>query len=263
MGLSLGEHERALGWFTDASTLYRELGDLHGQARVAAGSAFVHTSLGNAKDAAVLTARAIELFEKVDDRRGLASAYYSLGLIARLEGRYDEAKAHYRRALEIAERHGFRHAQGNAVDGIADIDRLQGDLEAAERGFRQGMAIWESLDSETDTSRINIGLIALTAGKAEETREMLTPVVPSLERRGDKPLLLYCQFALCGAAAQFADAVAFDEHAAAAGSIFEASPVAASDLAEIAETAADRWRARETPCVPRSPMPSRARNAPG
>src|SRR5438067_7043042 len=144
-----GEHEEAQRYLEESLAIGRELGD---RGRVAAALqplGMAHLSRGDLATARRYLEEALALAAELNEPREIAAASNQLGQLLRVEGDLDRAEALYNRMLELS--------------------RQLGDRDTTAIGL------------------LNLAMVAISRGRAEEARRMLLDVLAIIDETGSKP----------------------------------------------------------------------------
>lgn len=130
----------------EALELYREVGDLRGQAVVLNGIGIRAATNGfdyaKARDAFT---RALEIWSQLEDRTAYARSLSNLAWVLKCDGEYKEAQDRYRQAGEVFA------AEGNAIDAVwavnheADVLAEAGEPESAAALYQDALDRFEAL----------------------------------------------------------------------------------------------------------------------
>jgi tetratricopeptide (TPR) repeat protein len=133
---------RATTALTEATSIFRELGDTGGAAWSINQSGDLELEQDRLESARDLYREALEVFRKIDDRWGCARSLTDLGYIHCLRGEYAAAREAYREATELFVELGHRRGIARALEGRACVAAANGDaiqalvLEAAADRLR-------------------------------------------------------------------------------------------------------------------------------
>jgi len=144
-----GEHQEAQRYLEESLAIGRELGD---RGRVAAALqplGMAHLSRGDLATARRYLEEALALAAELNEPREIAAASNQLGQLLRVEGDLDRAEALYNRMLELS--------------------RQLGDRDTTAIGL------------------LNLAMVAISRGRAEEARRMLLDVLAIMDETGSKP----------------------------------------------------------------------------
>lgn len=157
--------EEAIGLQDESLELYRELGDLRGQAVTlnAIGIAGSTNAFDFGRARRAFT-EALELWKQLEDDVGYARTLSNLAWVCKAEGDHEEARAMYREAGEIfgAADNGVDAAW--AVNHEADLAVESGDLDEAVELYQQALERFESLGYRWGTAT-TLGDLAAVAAK--------------------------------------------------------------------------------------------------
>jgi tetratricopeptide (TPR) repeat protein len=118
-------------YMNQALEIYRELGDLAGQAAVLWGASTPLIAQGRYDEATASLEEALRLYRQIDDRFGTAWAEYMLGLIAITLKKPDDALRHLGQATRVFQSTGDRSGQVLQFAALAVAAREAGDLQRA------------------------------------------------------------------------------------------------------------------------------------
>ena len=124
-----------------ALQIYRDLGDLAGQAETIGGLAELHALTGRYQLAAEYVRRAISLFTDIGEHRGQANALCDLGALQQAVGDYPAAFACYRQARQLSIDLDDRWVHIHALIGLGILERLTGDYGAAKTYQREALEL--------------------------------------------------------------------------------------------------------------------------
>jgi tetratricopeptide (TPR) repeat protein len=107
---------------------------------------WLHTRLGEHDKALTHLRRALDLFDKIDDRHGYSAACDSLGYTYHQLGQYPTAVAQYQHALALRRELGERFPEANTLQRLGNAHHDAGDIAAARTAWRQALDIFVELD---------------------------------------------------------------------------------------------------------------------
>jgi DNA-binding SARP family transcriptional activator/tetratricopeptide (TPR) repeat protein len=137
-----GRYREALAIAQQSHELYRMVGNPIGEAQALNNIGFLHALLGEYEQTIDASERAIALFVAAGDRAGQSAAYDSLGFAYHNLGRYDDAIACYRQALDALAETGFRYFAGITLNHLGDTYDVAGDRAEARATWRRALAIF-------------------------------------------------------------------------------------------------------------------------
>jgi tetratricopeptide (TPR) repeat protein len=126
-------------------------------------------------DEATNSARALAIYEALDDLSGQSVVANGMGAFAFWQGRWDDATALYERSREIRERLGDPVTAADGTYNIAEILVDQGRFDEAEAMLADVLRTWRAADARgrvADATRL-LGRIASRTGRPEEGLRLL------------------------------------------------------------------------------------------
>jgi DNA-binding SARP family transcriptional activator len=193
--VSIQQHlDQAIGYFEQAQTIHREIGDLGGEAQTANNLADAYLRLGRPEDALEPLKRALvlqvevghrygegvtltnmgeayldldrldeaissieaarQIFIEVGTLRGEGYAAHNLGRAYLGLGRFSQAITFFGQALDIRQRAGDRHSQAMTLLYLGQAQRRAGDEESARRSWTHALTIFTGLDDEEGAAQV-------------------------------------------------------------------------------------------------------------
>jgi tetratricopeptide (TPR) repeat protein len=162
-----GRYREALAVAQQSHELYRAVGNPIGEAQALNNIGFLHALLGEYEQTIDASERAIALFVASGDRAGQSAAYDSLGFAYHNLGRFDDAIACYQRALDALAETGFRYFAAITLNHLGDTYESAGDPATARETWRRALAIFAELG----------------ASEARDVRSKLTVRAPPVDAR--------------------------------------------------------------------------------
>jgi DNA-binding SARP family transcriptional activator/tetratricopeptide (TPR) repeat protein len=135
----------AAGHLTRALEIYRKTGDLTGQAAVLTDLGRVRQFTGDLPGAAGNLTRALEIYRAAGHRSGEAAALAALGTVRQLTGDLPGAAGNLTRALEIYRATGDLNNQASALNDLGIVRRLTGDLPGAGAAHAWALQIYRAI----------------------------------------------------------------------------------------------------------------------
>ena len=202
------------GRFADAIELCRQAiaeGEAAGEERAIAHAChLLDWALHDAGrgDEATYSARALEIYERLDDLDRQAAVLNNLGAFAFHRGDWPEAVVLYRRAGNASAQAGDAV---NAAFGDCNVGEVlveQGRLTAADQALRRAMQVWggSGYDSGVAYALALLGRAAVHQGRTEDGRGSIQRALAKLRRLGHEPEAQMAQ-------ALLAEALVFGGHA--------------------------------------------------
>jgi len=163
-----GRYREALAIARQSHELYRTVGNPIGEAQALNNIGFLHALLGEYEQTIDASERAITLFVAAGDRAGQSAAYDSLGFAYHNLGRYDDAIACYQQALDALAETGFRYFAGITLNHLGDTYDVAGDPTAARATWRRALAIFAEVGA-SEAKEVRAKLAAVRATTTSRT----------------------------------------------------------------------------------------------
>ena len=163
------EYATAQGFFEEALTIYRNLGDNHGIAAVLTLLGNMARPQGNSVAARPLYAESLAICRQLGDKQGIAASLNGLGNVAVQEGDFAAARPLYEESLAISREFGDKHRIAAALNNLGAVAERQGDYAVGAALQKESLAIaWELGNTVGILPPIdNLGGVALACGENE------------------------------------------------------------------------------------------------
>jgi DNA-binding SARP family transcriptional activator/tetratricopeptide (TPR) repeat protein len=135
----------ALHEVEQALGLFRTVGHQIGQARALNAIGWCHTLLGDHQEALACCEAALALSQEVGERRAVANAWDSLGYAHHQLGEYQRAITCYQQAIDLFRRSGDQYYEADVLGHLGDTHAALGDGGAAHRAWRDALTILDDL----------------------------------------------------------------------------------------------------------------------
>jgi tetratricopeptide (TPR) repeat protein len=144
----LSQHEEALGYYEQALSIFREIGDRAGKGASLHNIGSIYGSLGQHEEALGYYEQALSIQSEIGDRAGEGRSLHNIGSIHSDLGQHKEALRYYEQAVSVAEamrgemrveefKSSFAAGRGRVYDGIVTLlvimDRPQDAFGYAQR----------------------------------------------------------------------------------------------------------------------------------
>jgi tetratricopeptide (TPR) repeat protein len=172
--MSQGHHASAIAMYEHAIPIAEASGAREVVAHAAHLLDRAYAELGRPEDAPY-PGLALRIAEEHDDLELIADACDNMGLAAYYRGDWDDAVELYERARDAAHRMGNEWSAGFGTHNIAEIRSDQGRLDEAEPLFTECLRVWRAAEFSQGVAfaRMNLGLLAARAGRADEALSLL------------------------------------------------------------------------------------------
>jgi tetratricopeptide (TPR) repeat protein len=169
-------HAEALGHAEQALALFRAIDNQAGQAEALNAVGWCHALLGNPRQARTFCRQALVLDQERGNRRSEALTWDSLGYTEHQLGNFTEAAACYERALGLFREFGDRFYQAEILSHLGDTRHAAGDLDAARSAWQLGLEILEDL-RHPNAEQVRAKLTAMSAAAGRHTAALAAPPV--------------------------------------------------------------------------------------
>jgi CHAT domain-containing protein/Tfp pilus assembly protein PilF len=182
-----GEPEQALDANLQALGLYREIGDLRGQALALNNLAVVYDNGGELERALEHYESALELWRRVADPGEEANTLHNLGTLYALAGRDTEAEDFLLRALELRRRLGDRRGEAATLTALGWGHHLRGEHQQAVDELRQALALRRAASDRRGeaTTLDRLGTVLAARGELSQALAAYGSARDLLEATGD------------------------------------------------------------------------------
>ncbi|GAA0435031.1 regulatory protein AfsR [Acrocarpospora corrugata] len=134
-------HTEALEWFDRAGKIYREVGNVAGEALVLSYSARDHFGLGRPEDAIAVSEQGLAIFTELGSDAGVARARYHLGIVLSAVGRLNEAVVHHAECLDFFRASNQRVWEQRVCVRLATTFTAAGRYQDAARHAEQALIV--------------------------------------------------------------------------------------------------------------------------
>ena len=183
-----GDSGRAEELLHRALTVWHELGDQRGAARVLLTLGQVADRQGDMTAAAARFEEALVIGREIGDTALIAAALANLGVVADQQGAYALAAEHYEEALSIFRQLGDRRREAAALDNLGIVARAQGELARATRFYEEAMVVRRDIGDAWGIAATlgNLGVAAHQAGNLDQARDYYQQSLEGFRTLGDR-----------------------------------------------------------------------------
>ena len=143
LAMDRSDYEGARARLERALTLYRQVGDVQGEADCIQRLGDIALRRSDRKSARIQYERALPLYRQVGDVRGEAYCIHGLGDIALAGNDYEGARAYYERALPQFREVGNVVGEANCIYGLGNIAKRRSDHEGARTQYERALALYQ------------------------------------------------------------------------------------------------------------------------
>jgi tetratricopeptide (TPR) repeat protein len=166
----LGHLEETRRLFQEALALFREAGDLIGEARLLRNLASVVIDLGDFEKAESLLTESRAVADRSSNQRSVADVVGLCGTLAFAQGAYDEAAARHKEASDRYRALGDIASLMDATGDAGYMTALSGDARAAAKFFAESLSLAVDLEARDRISWAVLGAGNLAAMKGDAGR---------------------------------------------------------------------------------------------
>jgi predicted ATPase/class 3 adenylate cyclase len=183
-----GAWDGATACYEEGLRLAEAAGQVHDQARCAAGIGDLLRRRTRFTEAADWLKRAIRLYEAAGDRRGMADILHLRGTLSAQTGDFPKAAELYQRALAIRHELGLETDAARTLNNLGIVSRAQGDSDTALVYYERSLEIRRRLNDrrELANSLNNVAIAHRFRGDYERAREMLEESLKLYRVVGDR-----------------------------------------------------------------------------
>jgi predicted ATPase/class 3 adenylate cyclase len=191
-----GDMARAAALQEEGLALYREAGDVEGEARALSALGQIARQRGDFAAARTHEQAALAAWRRVGDVAGTAGALMELGLLRQLEGDYAGAEPELEESLGLFRQVGDELGEAHALNRLGLLAVSTGRLEDAVARFEESLRLWRDLDNRQMLAADlhNLGEARHLGGALDEAERLYREALALFEELGD---LRGRAFALC------------------------------------------------------------------
>lgn len=183
-----GDFPRAEAIYTQALTIYRDVGDRRGEGHVLSNLGLALREQGQYAGARDYFDGAHQLYQEIGDRDGAAHVLVNLGLLGRDQGDLTASRTYYEQALAISQQTGARASEALALLGIGDVYKDQDAFTSAATHYEQALLIFRAIGDrrEEHLTLKELANTALYQGDFERARVHYTEALACFREIGDR-----------------------------------------------------------------------------
>jgi DNA-binding SARP family transcriptional activator/tetratricopeptide (TPR) repeat protein len=139
--ITLGDHDQARGHFASSLTLYQQLGNRHGEAKIRQNLGMLAERQARYAEALRHAEQALCLYRAIGDKAAEAATLNNVGWCHGLLGDYRQARAFCREAVTLSAGTGHSRAEGYAWDSLGYAEHHLGNLAEAAACYRRALSL--------------------------------------------------------------------------------------------------------------------------
>jgi signal transduction histidine kinase len=184
----LSSYELALKDLSEASRLFRDLGDLSGEASTLNTSGLIFMELGEYAKAMECFEQALPKYETLNYTIGIASTTSNIGHISVISGELELALDYFKKSLSLYRGIQDRRGEASVLVSIGNVYATLNAPTEALKCFRESLALYEQtndLQGKAVALR-NTGMIYATLGEESESLSHYEQSLAIMRELGDK-----------------------------------------------------------------------------
>lgn len=138
---TLGQVEKAIGYYEEALAIADEMGDLPNKGNCLSGLGIAYCNLGEIEKGIEYLEKGLVIVREIGDRQGEGNRLGNLGNAYRILGQVEKAIEYYEEALTIACEIGDRRGEGTRLGNLGIIYKDLGWIEKAIGCYEKGLTI--------------------------------------------------------------------------------------------------------------------------
>ena len=187
-----------------------------------AGAALAHR-MGDTRRAKLYAKESIDLYRELGDLGGEASALTTLGGVALVEGDGTRARQLYEQALGLARSLDDPFRLASALGNLGYLLLMEGDNDRAGQLFEEGLMVFRRLSSEEGVARsaLNLAFVAWQRSAFKESEALMKDALRRFGSIGSREGIAYCLEGLAAVAVSHSDFVRAARLLGASAAVYE------------------------------------------
>ena len=185
---SVGEMEKALGYFEQALLLDIQVGDGHEMAATLTNIGLVYGALGEKQQALAYYAQSLPVFHQVGDKSGEAATLNNIGGVYDALGEKQQALDYYAQALPLSRQVGDKSGEARTLTSIGAVYSDLGEEQQALAYCAQALPLFRQVGDKSGeaTTLNNIGAVYSDLGEKQQALDYYERALPLIRQVGDK-----------------------------------------------------------------------------
>jgi tetratricopeptide (TPR) repeat protein/DNA-binding winged helix-turn-helix (wHTH) protein len=234
---ALGENDQAVAILTQAQTIFSEVGDQQGIARVLNNLSIIERHEGKLDEAEKHIVQASEIFQRAGSKQGAVMAFNNLSNIYWQQGKIAKAVDAQQQSLKLSREMNDKLHESVSLSNIAGLLEIQGKLGEARQYFEQSLHLSQEMGDKEGIGMVlgNIADLLTRQGDLATAKKLAEDALKADQESGVKSLEGYALFQLAEVLDAQGDSAGakskFEESARVRHEIKEAVTEAESQLA--------------------------------
>ncbi len=184
----LSSYELALKDLSEASRLFRDLGDLPGEASALNTSGLIFMELGEYAKAMECFEQALPKYEELNYTIGIASTTSNIGHISLISGELELALDYFKKSLSLYRSISDKRGEASVLVSIGNLYATLNAPTEALKCFRESLDLYEQThDVQGKAVALrNVGMIYATLGEESESLSHYEQSLAIMRELGDK-----------------------------------------------------------------------------
>jgi CHAT domain-containing protein/tetratricopeptide (TPR) repeat protein len=184
----LGQKQKALEFYQEALSIWKEVGDRAGEAATLNNIGGVYSALGQKQKALEFYQEALTIFQAVGDRAGEAVTLNNIGGVYDDLGQKQKTLEFYQEALTIRKVVGDRAGEAATLNNIGFVYSALGQKQKALEFYQEALTIVQAVGNRAWEATIlnNIGLVYDDLGQKQKALEFYQEALPIRKEVGDR-----------------------------------------------------------------------------
>jgi tetratricopeptide (TPR) repeat protein len=188
-----GDYARADTLSQEGLTLYRQIGDVRGEAAMLVILGSTAYYMGDYPAARGRYVESLHLFRRDGDEPSISVALNNLANIAKEEGRNAESVALYEESLAIKRRLGDSRGIAIVLNNLGTMALAQGGYERAAAFGEEALALLRELGDKDVTAAVDtVARVALERGDTARAADLYREGLEVSGAAGDRELIAFC-----------------------------------------------------------------------
>ena len=190
---ALGDNANAVADLKEAQTVFAEVGDQAGVARVLNNLGIIARHQSNVAEARKFLEESLDISRRTGNKLGMAQALNNLGNVLSDQGDIEGTLLIHNQSLKLAREIGDRSREATSLNNIAGLLTMQGKLSEARQTYNESLRVAREVDDQESIGVAlgNIGDLLTRQGELTEARKTLEEAVALDRQVGDKSFEAY------------------------------------------------------------------------
>ncbi|MBN2608811.1 MAG: tetratricopeptide repeat protein [Candidatus Fermentibacteraceae bacterium] len=170
-----GETDRSLEYYVRSLELFRNCGDLSGEAMVLNNMHGIYSARGDYRRSLEVMLETARIYTETGEQLGIAIAWYNIASTYMVMKQSDMARDYFHRYLDLSSRISNELGEAYGNFGLGGLYRAEGQTDRSAEHLRRAIEVFRRLggrEMETAAS-ITLAHVLAEAGRSRQARELL------------------------------------------------------------------------------------------